>query len=121
MIPGQKVSGHLHTKQWRLNHCFLLGQIQIGYKKEVFYNKGGEALEQVAQSGGGCSIPGDIQDQAGWGPEQLGLVVMSPFIAGELGQMAFKGPLQLKQFYDSMNLAVLQESTVRTATEGLPP
>ena len=31
---------------------------------------GGEALEQVAQRGGGCPIHGDIQGQDGWGSEQ---------------------------------------------------
>ncbi len=36
-----------------------------GCKEEVFYNKGGEALAQVAQRGGGCPIPGDSQGQAG--------------------------------------------------------
>jgi len=36
-----------------------------------FHDKGGKALEQVAQGGGGCSIPEDIQGQAGWGSEQL--------------------------------------------------
>lgn len=28
-----------------------------------------EALAQVAQGGGGCPIPADTQDQAGWGSE----------------------------------------------------
>jgi len=36
----------------------------------VFYSTGGEALEQVAQRGGGCPILGDTQGQAGWGSEQ---------------------------------------------------
>ena len=39
------------------------------YKKEVLYNKGGDALAQVAQRGGGCPIPGDAQGQVGWGSE----------------------------------------------------
>jgi len=30
-----------------------------------FYDKGGEALAQVAQRGGGYSVPADSQDQAG--------------------------------------------------------
>ena len=34
----------------------------------------GEAQEQVAQRGGGCSLPGSIQGRAGWGFEQPGLV-----------------------------------------------
>ena len=40
-------------------------KLKIGYKKEVFYDRGAEA--QVAQRGGGCPVPGDIQGQAGWG------------------------------------------------------
>lgn len=30
---------------------------------EVFYNEGGETLEQVAQRNDGSPIPGDIQSQ----------------------------------------------------------
>ena len=45
------------------------GQIYTGYKKEVFYNKGGEIQGQVAQSGCGCPILGDIQGRAGPGSE----------------------------------------------------
>ena len=48
-----------------------------------FSGSGGEALEQVAQRGGGCPIPGDTESQAGWGAEQLDLQV-SLFIAREL-------------------------------------
>jgi len=33
----------------------------------------GEVLEQAAQRGCGCSIPGGVQGQVGWGPGQLGL------------------------------------------------
>jgi len=36
-----------------------------------FYDKGDEALAQVAQKGGGCPVPGDTQGQAGWGSEYL--------------------------------------------------
>jgi len=38
---------------------------KIGYKESVFYSKGDEALEQIAQRGGGCPILGDVQGQAG--------------------------------------------------------
>jgi len=31
-------------------------------------------LGQAAQRGCGCSIPGDVQDQVGWGPGQSGIV-----------------------------------------------
>ena len=30
----------------------------------------GEVLEQAAQKGCGCSIPGGVQGRAGWGPGQ---------------------------------------------------
>lgn len=31
-------------------------------------------LEQVAQRGCGCLVPGGVQDQVGWGPGQPDLV-----------------------------------------------
>ena len=37
--------------------------------------EGGDALEQVAQGGCGCPIPGGIQGQAGFGSGQPGLLV----------------------------------------------
>ena len=45
---------------------------------EVFHSKGGDTLEQVAQGGCGCPIPGGIQGQAGCGSGQPGLVVGNP-------------------------------------------
>ncbi|KAK4814152.1 hypothetical protein QYF61_009199, partial [Mycteria americana] len=36
--------------------------MQTRYKEEIFYNEGGETLAQVAQRGGRCPIPGNIQD-----------------------------------------------------------
>jgi len=47
--------------------------IQARYKEEILYCETGEALEQVAQRGGRCPIPGNIQGQAGRGSEQPGL------------------------------------------------
>ena len=32
-------------------------------------------LAQAAQRGRGCPIPGGVQGQVGWGPEQPGLVL----------------------------------------------
>lgn len=32
-------------------------------KQEELYNKDDEALDQVAQTGGGCPIPEDVQGQ----------------------------------------------------------
>jgi len=42
--------------------------------KEIFYQEGGETMEQIAQRGSGVPVPGDIQGQAGRGSEQPGLV-----------------------------------------------
>jgi len=42
--------------------------------EEIFYNEGGETIEQVAQRDGRCPIPGNIQGQAGSGSEQPDLV-----------------------------------------------
>ena len=41
---------------------------------EVLYRESGEVMEQAAQRGCGCSIPGGVQDQVGWGPGQPHLV-----------------------------------------------
>jgi len=38
---------------------------------------------------------------------------VSPFIAGKLDQMAFEGPFQLKQFFDSMIFGLLPLRKVR--------
>ena len=43
-----------------------------------FYTEGGDALEQVAQGGCGCPIPGGIQGQAGCDSGQPGLEVGNP-------------------------------------------
>ena len=32
-------------------------------------------LEQAAHGGCGCSVPGGVEDQVGWGPGQPGLVL----------------------------------------------
>jgi len=43
-----------------------------------------------------------------WAPEGA---VVSLFIAGELDQVAFKGPFQLKRFYDSIILWIFNHVT----------
>ena len=42
--------------------------------EEVLYQESGEVLEQAAQRGCGCPVPGGVQGQVGWGPGQPGLV-----------------------------------------------
>ena len=46
--------------------------------RRKFFTEGGDTLEQVAQGGCGCPIPGGIQGQAGCGSGQPGLVVGDP-------------------------------------------
>ena len=64
----------------------------MNIRKKLFYNKGGEALAQVAQRCGGCPVLRNSQGQAGWGSEQLMELWVSLFSAGKLEKMAFKGP-----------------------------
>ena len=47
--------------------CFQIKrkETSTGYNKKVFYSQGSEALKRVAQRGGGCPTPGDVQSQAG--------------------------------------------------------
>ena len=59
------------------------------------YYKGSNALGHVAQRGGGGSVLGDIQGQAGRGSEKPVLTDLL-FTSGELDQMTSKGPFQLK-------------------------
>ena len=56
---------------WRNNR-------KVVHKEKLFYSKGGEALAQVAQRGGGCPIPADAQSQAGGGCEQPDVAVGAP-------------------------------------------
>ena len=43
-------------------------------KTKFFYNEADKMLAQIAQGGGGCTIHGDIQSQAGCGSGQSDLV-----------------------------------------------
>jgi len=53
-------------------------------QKEIIYCEGSETLEQLAQRGCGCPLPGGIQGQAGWGCEQRSLVGDVPSYRGGL-------------------------------------
>jgi len=48
------------------------GRFRADTRKRFFYDAGGEALAQVAQRGGRCLIPANIQGQVGWGSEHPG-------------------------------------------------
>ena len=62
----------------------------------------GVTLEQVAQGGCGCPIPGGIQGQAACGSGQPGLVVDDPAHSRGLELDEHCGPFQLRTSYDSM-------------------
>ena len=40
-----------------------------------FFTESGEGLEQAAQRGCGCPVPGGVQDHVRWGPGQPALVL----------------------------------------------
>ena len=48
-----------------------VGRFRLNIGKVFFCNQGGKALARVAQRAGGHPIPGDIQEQAGWGSGHL--------------------------------------------------
>lgn len=43
-----------------ISHCL----IQIRYREGIFYSEDGKTLGHIAQRGGRCSVPGNIQGQA---------------------------------------------------------
>ena len=54
------------------------GRFRLDTRKLFFHTEGGDTLEQVAQGGCRCPIPGDIQGQAGYGSGQPGLMFDNP-------------------------------------------
>ena len=68
----------------------------------IFCAEGGETLAQVAQRGGRCPVPGNIQGQVGQGSEQPDLVEDVPAHCRGVGLDGLSCPFQPKLFYDSM-------------------
>ena len=60
-------------------------RFRLNVRGEVLYQESGEVLEQAAQRGCGCPVPGCVQGQVEWGPGQPGLV------NGEVGGPAWQG------------------------------
>jgi len=52
------------------------GRFRLDIRKKFILKKSGEALEQVAQGGGGGTIPGGAQEMQRCGTERHGLVGM---------------------------------------------
>ena len=42
------------------------GEVQVGYWEKFILQNSGEALEQVAQEGGGVTIPGGYEQSQAW-------------------------------------------------------
>jgi len=72
---GDRVFSRACSNKTRGN-CFKLkkSRFRIDIRKKLFYNEGGETLEQVAQRGGRCFIPRNFQSQVEQGSEQPDLV-----------------------------------------------
>ena len=66
------------TKDVWWNHAKVSSPTSRMFPPDYFHLEGVDALEQVAQGGCGCPIPGGIQGQAGCGSGQPGLVVGDP-------------------------------------------
>lgn len=58
-----------------LGNAFKLKERRFKLDSEVFYNKRGKTMEDVAQRDGGYPILGDIQGEDVHGTEQLDLAV----------------------------------------------
>ena len=81
--PGSTRKNRLYSRvccDKTMGNVFTLkmGEIQTEYKEKVFYNKGTEALVQVAQREGGDLVPGDTQGWEGQGSEQPHVAVGVP-------------------------------------------
>ena len=88
-------------------------RFRLDIRRKFFHTVGGDTLEQVAQGGCGCPIPGGIQGQAGCGSGQPGLLVGDPAHSRGLELGEHCGP-----FYDSMLLCFYdQMSHFPTASE----
>jgi len=66
----------------------------------LLHSEVGEALEQVAQGGCGCPIPGGIQSWAGCGSGQPGQVVGDPAHGRAVETRYHCCPFQPRPFYD---------------------
>jgi len=75
------------------------GCLQGGYKEEVCYSQGGEAVAQVAQRGDGCSADAQVRLDGALSTDRA---VGVPAHCRQCNQMAFKDPFQLKQFYEAV-------------------
>ena len=76
------------------------GKFRLDVRREFFTQKGGDTLEQVAQGGCGCPIPGGIQAAQSHVQPGLGLVVGDSAQSRGLERDDHCGPFQPRPFYD---------------------
>jgi len=83
----------------------------------VLYYESGEVLEQAAQRGCGCPIPGSVQGQFGWGPAHCGPVlnveVGGPALSGDWSLMILEVPS------NPSHLMILWSSPVHSSSVSL--
>jgi len=75
------------------------GRFRLDIRRKFFTQ---DALEQVAQGGCGCPIPGGIQGQAGCGSGLPGLVAGNPAHSRGVETRWSLWSFQPRPFYDSM-------------------
>lgn len=64
---GDKLFSRAYYDRTRANGFELkVSKLRLKMRSYLFYNECIERLKEVAQRGGGCPIPGKIQDQVGW-------------------------------------------------------
>lgn len=76
-------------------------RLRVDIWMKFFYSDSDETLNRFAQRGGGCSIPGNIQDHTGQGSKQPDLVEAVPLTGEGLYQVTFTSSFQPKPCYDS--------------------
>ena len=91
---------------FKIPSAFVIAHRNQGKFRSIPRKDSGEVLAQAAQRGCGCSIPGGVQGQGGWGPGQPG-VGPDQEVGGPVCDRGLElddpwGPFQAKRFYDSM-------------------
>lgn len=107
-LSGKVRWGSLQETPGVLPCAISLGGIKVVHPLRM-RNEGGETLAHVDQGGGGFSIPGNMQGQAGWDMEQPSLLG-SVSLHGGWMRKPKKSPFQPNQSHDSLTKIHSQSS-----------